>query len=141
MTSRNIKKGDIVMVIAGKDKGKTGEVTFVDVKAGKVVVEGLNVVSKCVKARTAQEKSGIVKKSAPFDISNALPVCPACSKVTRVAYKEVEKDGKKVMARICKHCGAELEASATKKKVAAKKAAPATETKKKAVKKTAKTEE
>lgn len=136
MSNRNVKKGDMVMIIAGKDKGKTGEVTFVDSKAGKVIVDGLNVLSKSVKPRSAQEKGGIIKKSAPFDISNTLPVCPACSKVTRVGHKIEEKDGKQVKIRVCKKCGASLEkALAVKKKTAAKKAST-TETKKKAVKKT-----
>lgn len=100
-----IKTGDNVLVIAGKDKGKTGKVTAVNAAANKVLVEGINVVTKHQKPRSQQDKGGIVKKSAPIDASNVQVVCPVCGKATRVAHSEV--DGKKV--RTCKKCNASLD--------------------------------
>ncbi len=101
----NIKKGDNVLVIAGKDKGKQGKVMETSPKTGKVTIENVNVVTKHKKPRSQQDKGGIIKKVAPIDASNAMVVCPNCGKATRVSHKEV--DGKKV--RICKKCGASLD--------------------------------
>lgn len=101
----NIKKGDSVVVIAGKDKGKKGKVLEVSPKTSRVVVEDVNVLTKHRKPRSAQDKGGIVKNANPIDSSNVMVVCPACGKATRVAHKDV--DGKK--ARICKKCGASLD--------------------------------
>ena len=105
MSKLNVKKGDTVLVIAGKDKDKRAKVLAVSPKTARVVVEGVNVVSKCKKARSAQEKSQIIKIEAPIDASNVMVVCPKCGKATRVAHAEV--DGKKV--RVCKKCGASLD--------------------------------
>lgn len=125
----NIKKGDTVVVITGKDKGKSGKVLEVFPKQNRVLVENINIVSKHTKPRTAQEKGGIIKKPAPINVSNVMILCD-CGKATRVAYKLI--DGKKV--RVCKKCGKSLDkehAKAVKKE--AKKAV-------KAEKETAKTE-
>ena len=100
-----IKTGDNVLVIAGKDKGKTGKVTAVNSAANKVLVENVNVVTKHQKPRSQQDKGGIVKKSAPIEASNVQVICPVCGKATRVAHSEVE--GKKV--RTCKKCNASLD--------------------------------
>ncbi len=100
-----IKTGDNVLVIAGKDKGKTGKVTAVYADKSKVLVEGINIVSKHQKARSQQEKSTIIKKSAPIDASNVQVICPVCGKATRVAHSEVA--GKKV--RSCKKCNGSLD--------------------------------
>ena len=124
-----VKKGDNVVVIAGKDKGKSGKVLEVLPKDNRVLVDGVNIVTKHKKARTQNEKSEIVKKSAPIDASNVMVVCPVCGKATRVAHKEI--DGKKV--RTCKKCSASLDkefVKATKKEAkkniaAAKTDAPA----------------
>lgn len=115
-----IKTGDNVLVIAGKDKGKTGKVTAVNADANKVLVENVNIVSKHQKPKSQQDKGGIFKRPAPIEASNVQVVCPTCGKATRVAHSEV--DGKKV--RICKKCNASLDkeyAKAAKKE--AKKAA------------------
>lgn len=103
--SMTVKKGDNVVVITGKDKGKTGKVLEVFPKDNKVLVDGVNIVTKHKKARTQQEKSEIVKKAAPFEASNVLVVCPVCGKATRVAHKEI--NGKN--ARVCKKCSASLD--------------------------------
>lgn len=100
-----VKTGDNVLVIAGKDKGKTGKVNAVYADSNKVLVEDVNIVSKHQKPRSQQDKGGIFKRPAPIDASNVLVVCPACGKATRVAHSEVE--GKKV--RTCKKCGASLD--------------------------------
>ena len=109
-----VKTGDTVVVIAGKDKGKTGKVSAVYADANKVLVDDVNVVTKHQKPRSQQDKGGIVKKSAPIEASNVMVVCPVCGKATRVAHSEVE--GKKV--RSCKKCNASLDkdyVKATKK--------------------------
>lgn len=111
--SLSIKKGDNVLVIAGKDKGKTGEVLSVIPADNSVVVAGVNIVSKHKKARSAQEKSAIIKKEAKIDTSNVQLVCPVCGKATRIAAA-VDGDTK---YRKCKKCGANMDA-APKKKVA-----------------------
>lgn len=106
-----VKKGDTVVVIAGKEKGKTAKVLEVSPKSNKVLVENVNVVTKHQKQKSQEEKGGIIKKSAPIEASNVMVICPDCGKATRVAHKEV--DGKKV--RICKKCGASLDKAEAKK--------------------------
>lgn len=122
-----IKTGDNVLVIAGKDKGKTGKVTAVYADQNKVLVENVNIVAKHQKAKTQQEKGGIFKRPAPIDASNVLVVCPVCGKATRVAHAEI--DGKKV--RICKKCKASLDKAFVKQtKKEAKKTIKAADLKK-----------
>ncbi len=94
-----IKKGDKVLVIAGKDKGKQGKVLVVDHKNGKVIVEGVNSVKKHVKPSAINNASGIITKNAPIDASNVMLVVDG--KPTRVGYKIV--DG--VKQRIAKSTG------------------------------------
>ena len=101
----SIKKGDTVLVIAGKDKGKTGKVLETSPKDSKVLVDGVNIVTKHKKPKSQQDKGGIVKKPAAIEASNVQVVCGACGKATRVSHKTV--DGKNV--RICKKCGASLD--------------------------------
>ena len=101
----NIKKNDKVIVLSGRDKGKTGEVLSADPKAGKVVVQGVSVATKHQKARKQGQESAIIKVDTPIYACKVMVVCPKCNKPTRVAHK-VGEDGKKV--RVCKHCGAEL---------------------------------
>lgn len=123
----NIKKGDTVVVITGKDKGKKGKVLEVSPKSDKVVVEEVNVLAKHKKPRSAQDKGGIIKSAHPIEASNVMVVCSTCGKATRVAHKEVE--GKN--ARICKKCGASLDKAYAKAvkadKKPTKKAAPKAE--------------
>ena len=101
-----VKKNDTVLVITGKDAGKTAKVLTALPKSNKVIVDGINVQKKHKKARSAQEVSAIQNQSGPIDASNVMVVCPVCNKATRVAYS-VEGDKK---ARICKKCGASLDA-------------------------------
>ena len=108
-----VKKNDTVLVITGKDAGKTAKVLVALPKDNKVVVDGVNVQKKHKKARSAQEVSSIQNQSGPIDASNVLVVCPTCEKATRVAYK-IEGDKK---VRICKKCGAILDTSKEAKEV------------------------
>ena len=109
-----VKSKDQVVVISGKDKGVKGKVIAAAPKAGKVIVEGVAMVTKHQKARAQGQPGGIIKKEAFIDASNVMIVCPKCSKATRVAHKAVEvtgKDGKVTTknVRICKKCGAQLD--------------------------------
>ena len=121
-----VKSGDSVVVITGKDKGKTGKVTAVYADSNKVLVENVNIVSKHQKPKSQQDKGGIFKRPAPIEASNVQVVCPVCGKATRVAHKEI--DGKKV--RVCKKCGASLDKEFIKQtKKEAKKAIKASDLK------------
>ncbi len=108
-----VKKNDNVLVVTGKDAGKTAKVLAVLPKTNKVVVEGVNVQKKHKKARSAQEVSQIVEQAGAIDASNVMVVCPVCNKAIRVAYK-VEGDKK---VRICKKCGAIIDATKEAKEV------------------------
>jgi len=99
-----IRKGDTVLIISGKDRGKTGKVLNVFPREEKVVVEGTNIRKKHVRPRRSGEKGQIVEMPAPLSISNVKLICPKCSKATRVGYKIAEE--KKY--RICKKCGQEI---------------------------------
>lgn len=114
----NVRKGDNVKVLTGKDKGKTGKVLATDPKTGKVLVEGVNIATHHLKARAAGQQSSIKKVEAPLDGSNVQIVCPSCNKNARVRHQRI--DGKNV--RICAKCGASLDVSvkADKKKKADK---------------------
>ena len=101
----HVKTGDEVMIISGKDKGKTGKVLAVSPAEGKVIVEKRNMVTKHVKPRKAGDPSGIVKAEAALYACKVQPVCSKCKRPTRVAHK-FEKDGSKI--RVCAKCGAKL---------------------------------
>ena len=104
MNSLKIKKNDTVVVLSGKDKGKQGKVLAVMPADRKVIVEGINMVSRHTRPRKQGEEGGIIKKEAPLYACKVMRVCPKCDKATRPASKIV--DGKKV--RVCKKCGAEI---------------------------------
>lgn len=141
MAKLNIKKGDTVLVLTGKDSNKTAEVLECFPAENKVTVKGINVLVKHNKPRSAQDKGGIVKVEGKIPASNVMVVCPTCNKATRVAIK-VDEKGNKV--RACKKCGATLDAAkkATAKKATTKtaevKAEKAPATKKPAAKKATK---
>ena len=100
----NVKKGDTVIVLSGKDKGKQGKVLGTVPSEAKVVVEGINMVTCHVKPLKQGETGGIVQREAAMYASKVQVVCPKCNKGTRIAHKI--ENGKKT--RVCKHCGAEL---------------------------------
>jgi large subunit ribosomal protein L24 len=99
-----VKQDDQVMVVTGKDRGKTGKVLKVDNKNGRVIVQGLNMVKKAVKPKRQDEKGGIIDIEAALDISNIKLMCKKCGP-TRVGYK-VNGDEK---IRICKKCGEQMQ--------------------------------
>ncbi len=102
----NIKKNDTVMVIAGKERGKTGRVFKVMPKEGRVLVEKLNIVKRHTRPTTANRQGGIIEKEAPIHASNVMLVCPKCGKPSRVShgYEEGEKK-----VRVCKRCGVPMD--------------------------------
>jgi large subunit ribosomal protein L24 len=102
----HVKKDDMVMVIAGKEKGKTGKVIRVLPGKGRVVVESLNVVKRHTRPNRVNTQGGIVEKEAPLDASNVALVCSACNKPTRTGVRVLE-DGTKT--RFCKKCNETLD--------------------------------
>jgi large subunit ribosomal protein L24 len=101
----HVKKGDKVMVISGKDKGKTGVILAAFPKKNRVIVEGVNIVKKHAKPSQANPQGGIISQEAPIHVSNVMPLDPKTNEPTRVGYKVV--DGKKV--RIAKKSGQPLD--------------------------------
>ena len=99
-----IKKGDTVKVLSGNDKGKTGEVLEVIPKTQKVIVKGVNVRKKHVKARKQGDESVIISVECAIHSSKVNVVCPKCGKAVKVGYK-MEKDEK---VRVCRKCGAKI---------------------------------
>ncbi|MHC1720057.1 MAG: 50S ribosomal protein L24 [Clostridiaceae bacterium] len=98
----HVKKNDTVMVISGKDKGKTGEVLSVMPKTGKVIVKGVNVVTKHQKPNKQNMQGGIIHKEGAIYSSKVMLYCPKCKSVTRISTK-IEENGTK--NRVCKKCG------------------------------------
>ncbi|MGI6498607.1 MAG: 50S ribosomal protein L24 [Oscillospiraceae bacterium] len=105
MNKLSIKKDDTVVVLTGKDKGRKGKILTVMPKSSKIIVEGINMVSRHTKPRKQGEEGGIIQKEAPLYACKVMRVCPKCDKPTRPAHKMLA-DGKKV--RVCKKCGAEI---------------------------------
>ena len=99
-----IKKGDTVQVLSGNDKGKTGEVLEVIPKTKKIIVKGVNIRKKHVKAKKQGEEGGILSIECSIHSSKVNVVCPKCNKPARIGY-EIEKDQK---VRVCKRCGNKL---------------------------------
>ena len=102
-----VKRNDSVRVISGKDAGKTGRVVAVITKTGRVMVEGVNRVTKHEKTRTTRrggQEGGITTVEAPIHASNVMPICPSCGQPTRVGSRIV--DDKRT--RYCRKCDAEF---------------------------------
>ena len=105
MPKMNVKKGDKVQVLSGKDKGAQGEVLKAFPAEGKVIVEGVAMVKKHQTPNAANQQGGIIEREAKIDVSNVMLVCPTCGKATRVGHA-TDANGKKV--RVCKKCGAQF---------------------------------
>lgn len=101
----HVKTGDTVVVLSGKERGKRGKIIAVSPKEGKVIIEGVNMVSKHVKPKKMGEAGGIIKAEGAMYASKVQLVCLSCDKATRIAHK-ISEDGKK--QRICKKCGKTL---------------------------------
>lgn len=102
MAKVHVRRDDTVVVISGKDKGKTGKVLKVYPTTSKVLVEGAHIVTKHVKPSRENMQGGIVKQEAPMKSSKVMLYCTKCKSATRISKKLLE-DGTKV--RICKKCG------------------------------------
>lgn len=101
----NVKKGDTVKVITGKDSGKEGKILRAIPETERVVVEKLNIMKKALRPTQQNPQGGISSIEAPIHVSNVMLVCPKCNKATRVGHKI--ENGKKV--RVCKKCNAEID--------------------------------
>jgi large subunit ribosomal protein L24 len=104
----NVRRGDTVLVLAGKDRGKRGTVERVEkTKRGLgVVVPGLNMAKRHMKARSRTQQAGIIDLPVPIHVSNVQVVCPRCSRPTRIGHAALE-NGRQ--ARVCKRCGEQIE--------------------------------
>ncbi len=99
-----LKKGDTVLVISGKDKGRKAPILKSLIKEGKILVEGINLKKKHIKPKKEGEKGQVISVATPLSISNVKFICPKCGKATRLGYK-IEGDKK---FRICKKCKSEV---------------------------------
>jgi len=97
-------KGDLVKIVVGKDKGKTGKVEKILTKEAKVLVEGVNQYKRHMKARQQGQKSEIITITKPLSVANVALICPKCKEQTRIGYV-ISKETKQ---RICKKCSAEI---------------------------------
>ncbi len=102
----HVKKDDMVKIIAGKEKGKTGKVLRVFPAKGRVVVESLNVIKRHTRPSQVNPEGGIVEKEAPMSISNVMLICGSCNEAARTGVRKLE-DGSK--ARYCKKCNASVD--------------------------------
>ena len=101
VTKLHVKKDDLVMIVAGKDKGKSGKILRVLPEKERVLVENLNLIKRHTRPSQTNSEGGIIEKEAPIAISNVQLLCPGCSKPARTGIKVLE-DGSK--ARFCKKC-------------------------------------
>ena len=120
-TTMRIKKGDLVQVLSGKDRGKQGRVLEARPRDRRVIVENLNLIKRHTKPRPMRDSTrmgganiipgGIIDRPAPLDVSNVMIVCPTCNQPTRVGVKVKELKGETVRVRVCKRdgCGQEID--------------------------------
>ena len=105
MALSRVRKDDLVMVIAGRERGKTGKVLRLLPSSDRVVIERINLVKRHTKPRGTQQ-GGIIEKEAPLHLSNVQPVCGRCDKPARIGTRRLD-DGRGV--RICRRCGEQLD--------------------------------
>ena len=101
MSNLHLRSGDEVVVISGKDKGKKGKILKAYPTDGKVLVQGINMVSRHTKARRNTDQAGILKKELPIIACKVMRVCPKCDKPTRIGRKLLDNSEK---TRYCKNC-------------------------------------
>jgi large subunit ribosomal protein L24 len=121
LNSMRVKKGDVVQILSGKDRGKQGRVLESRPGERRVVVENLNLVKRHTRPRPIRnasrmggpqiEPGGVLEKPAPLPVSNVMVVCPTCKRPTRVGIKEKQAKGGTIRVRVCKRadCGEELD--------------------------------
>ncbi len=120
-TKMKVKKGDLVQILTGKDRGKQGRVLEARPTDRKVVVENLNTIKRHTRPKPMRDSSrmggtqiepgGIIERSAPLPVGNVMVVCPTCKLPTRIAIKEKDVKGETVRVRVCKRdgCGQEID--------------------------------
>lgn len=99
-----IKKGDLVLIIKGKDRGKSGKVIKALPKENRLIIDGLNLIKKIKRPKRTDEKGEIMSVPGPINRSNVMLICPTCKKPTRIGH--LIENGKKY--RKCKKCGAKI---------------------------------
>lgn len=106
LAKMNIKKGDTVLIITGKDRGKKGTVSRAMPQDSKVIVEGLNIVKKHVRPQGQTNQGGVIEKAMPLQVSNTMLICTECGEPTRVGHERrpVGADQKVRSVRVCKKC-------------------------------------
>ena len=106
LAKMNIKKGDTVLIITGKDRGKQGVVSRALPQVNKVIVEGLNIAKKHIRPQGQNRQGGIIEKAMPLQVSNTMLICTECGKPTRVAHgrRPMGADQKMRSVRVCKKC-------------------------------------
>ena len=116
-----VKKGDLVHILSGKDRGKEGHVIQASPGQGRVTIENINVVKRHTKPRPMRDSSrmggtqmtpgGVIEKPAPLPVSNVMIVCPVCRRPTRIGITTKEIKGEQVKVRVCKRidCGQEID--------------------------------
>ena len=121
MQTMRVRKGDLVHILSGRDRGKQGHVIIAYPKEGKVVVENVNLVKRHTKPRPVQNTSrisgttmtpgGVIERPAPLPVGRVMLVCPVCKRPTRVGVKDKESHGAQVKVRVCKRadCGQEID--------------------------------
>src|SRR5207245_1084298 len=121
MQTMRVRKGDLVHILSGKDRGKQGRVIDARPKDGKVIVENINIAKRHTKPRPIQNTSrmggsamtpgGVIDKPTPLPVGNVMVVCPVCKRPTRVGMRERESHGEHVKVRVCKRadCGQEID--------------------------------
>ena len=106
LAKMNIKKGDTVLIITGKDRGKQGIVSRALPQVNKVIVEGLNIAKKHIRPQGQTRQGGIIEKAMPLQVSNTMLICTECGKPTRIAHdrRPMGTDQKMRSVRVCKKC-------------------------------------
>jgi len=106
LAKMNIKKGDTVLIITGKDRGKQGVVSRAMPQVNKVIIEGLNIAKKHIRPQGQTRQGGIIEKAMPLQVSNTMLICTECGKPTRVAHdrRPMGTDQKLRSVRVCKKC-------------------------------------
>ncbi len=105
MPKLHVRKGDMVIAIAGKDKGKTGRVLQIFPKKKRVIVEGINFVKKHIRPRPPEQQGGILEQEAPLHISNVMLSCQKCNRGSRSGRRKLE-NGTKI--RFCRRCNEQI---------------------------------
>lgn len=101
-----IKRDDLVLVVAGKDRGKQGQVRQVLMRENRVVVQGVNMIKRHMRPRAMGTQAGIIDKEAPIHVSNVRIICKTCGKPVRVGFR-IRPDG--VKSRVCRKCGEDID--------------------------------